>query len=341
MRRYVQVFLVLMMFLSTAVVTYAGSNIQVNTLNREIVVNGENVANYCTDYPYFEYESTIYAPLAEENCNILGLSVVREEPNSIVLKEITPIQMNYHSSEIKQNALVLDATISNKAVEIQKNNGNGGYQTTILTSEMTQGKPLLEYNGVVYLPLTDKVIDVALSWGKVYDDYTGLYLGTLESRDNAVEIDENESAYNKALAQYIVSCNSSYSIDTATDLLFVIKKNAELYGVDEKLVMAMIQTESRFSNVTSSGGAIGMMQIMGSTGKAYGLSKSDLLDVEKNIKFGTEYISRHIATFGTVEKALVAYNQGGAAVTRGTTSSRYSKLVLSRYNNIVSASKGS
>ena len=84
-----------------------------------------------------------------------------------------------------------------------------------------------------------------------------------------------------------------------------------------------------------------MMQIMGSTGKAYGLSKSDLLDVEKNIKFGTEYISRHIATFGTVEKALVAYNQGGAAVTRGTTSSRYSKLVLSRYNNIVSASKGS
>ena len=118
MRRYVQVFLVLMMFLSTAVVTYAGSNIQVNTLNREIVVNGENVANYCTDYPYFEYESTIYAPLAEENCNILGLSVVREEPNSIVLKEITPIQMNYHSSEIKQNALVLDATISNKAVEI-------------------------------------------------------------------------------------------------------------------------------------------------------------------------------------------------------------------------------
>ena len=83
-----------------------------------------------------------------------------------------------------------------------------------------------------------------------------------------------------------------------------------------------------------------MMQIMGSTGRAYGLSKADLLDVEKNIKFGTEYISRHIATFGTVEKALVAYNQGGAAVNRGKTSSRYSNVVLSRYNAIAAAAEG-
>lgn len=340
LRRYISVFLVLMMFLSTAVVTYAGSNIQVNTLNREIVVNGVNVVNYCTDYPYFEYESTFYAPLAEENCNILGLSIVREEPNSIVLKEITPIQVNYRSNEIKDSNLTLSAVISEKTVEILKSNGTGGYDTTVLTSEVTQGKPILEYKGVVYIPLTEKVIDVALQWGKMYDDYTGLYLGTLDSRDNQVEIDEDESAYNKALADYIISCNSSYTPESAMDLVFIIRKNAELYGVDEKLVMAMIQTESRFTNVTSSGGAIGMMQIMGSTGRAYGLSKADLLNTEKNIKFGTEYISRHIATFGTVEKALVAYNQGGAAVTRGTTSSRYSKTVLSRYNAITAAAEG-
>ncbi|MBE6021423.1 MAG: lytic transglycosylase domain-containing protein [Clostridiales bacterium] len=340
LRRYISVFLVLMMFLSTAVVTYAGSNIQVNTLNREIVVNGVNVVNYCTDYPYFEYESTFYAPLAEENCNILGLSIVREEPNSIVLKEITPIQVNYQSTEAKDSNLTLSAAISEKTVEILKSNGTGGYDTTVLTSEITQGKPILEYNGVVYIPLTEKVIDVALQWGKMYDDYTGLYLGTLASRDNTVEINEDESAYNKALAEYIMSCNPSYTLESATDLVFVIKKYADLYGVDEKLVMAMIQTESTFKNVTSSGGAIGMMQIMGSTGRAYGLSKADLLDVEKNIKFGTEYISRHIATFGTVEKALVAYNQGGAAVNRGKTSSRYSNLVLSRYDAIVNAAEG-
>ena len=340
MRKYISVFLVLMMFLSTAVVTYAGSSIQGNTLNREIVVNGVNVVNYCTDYPYFEYESTFYAPLAEENCNILGLSIIREEPNSIVLKEITPIQVNYHNSDMKDGSDVLTAQISEKTVEIQKSNGAGGYDSTVLTSEITQGKPILEYNGVVYIPLTEKVIDAALQWGTMYDDYTGLYLGTLESRDNAVEIDEVESAYNRALAEYIMSCNSSYSLETATDLLFTVKKSAELYGVDEKLILAMIQTESRFSNVTSSGGAIGMMQIMGSTGRAYGLSKSDLLDVEKNIKFGTEYISRHIATFGTVEKALVAYNAGGAAVNRGKTSSRYSQTVLSRYNTIVATAEG-
>ncbi|GEM_PF-2113558 len=340
MRRYISVFLVLMMFLSTAVVTYAGSNVQVNTLNREVVVNGVNVVNYCTDYPYFEYETTFYAPLAEENCNILGLSIVRETSDSIVLKEVTPIQVNYHSDEIRNQSNELTAEISDKTVEILKTDGNGTGKTTVLTSEITRGKPILSYNGVVYIPLTDEVIDLALSWGKMYDDYTGLYLGTLESRDKEAVIDEDQSAYNKALAAYIVSCNSNYNIDSATDLLFIIKKYAALYNVDEKLVMAMIQTESRFSNVTSGGGAIGMMQIMGSTGKAYGLSKEDLLNVEKNISFGTQYISNHIATYGTVEKALVAYNQGGAAVSRGKTTSKYSKLVMSRYNAIVNASKG-
>ena len=61
------------------------------------------------------------------------------------------------------------------------------------------------------------------------------------------------------------------SITTNLDSIF--KEAADKYGVSERLLKAIAYTESGFqSNITSSSGAMGIMQLMPSTASAYGVA---------------------------------------------------------------------
>ena len=92
--------------------------------------------------------------------------------------------------------------------------------------------------------------------------------------------------------------------------------------------------ESEFINVQSANvaGALGMFQFLPSTGRRYGLSKDELLDIEKSADAASRYISDSIAQFNDDPMkealALLAYNRGGkqvaqdlAAVVNGENSS--------------------
>ncbi len=97
-----------------------------------------------------------------------------------------------------------------------------------------------------------------------------------------------------------------------------IVREAQKNGIDPLLVVAVIRCESSFNTfATSHVGAMGLMQVMPDTGtylaglRGWKLNKTqNLFDPETNIELGTWYLADLIQRFGTVEKALVAYNAG-------------------------------
>ncbi|HHR85164.1 MAG TPA: lytic transglycosylase domain-containing protein [Candidatus Acetothermia bacterium] len=96
------------------------------------------------------------------------------------------------------------------------------------------------------------------------------------------------------------------------------------YSTDQFLVAAVIRAESHFrTHATSSAGAIGLMQIMPTTGEWIagkigmdGFTVDDLYDSETNIRLGVWYMRYLIDRFGDIDTALAAYNAGPSNVRR-------------------------
>jgi soluble lytic murein transglycosylase-like protein len=95
----------------------------------------------------------------------------------------------------------------------------------------------------------------------------------------------------------------------------IIQKAAEKYGVDAKLVRAVVHAESGFNPRAVSGvGAQGLMQLMPDTARALGVS--DAFDPAQNIDGGTRYLKSLLDRFGDATKAIAAYNAGPHRVER-------------------------
>jgi soluble lytic murein transglycosylase-like protein len=91
---------------------------------------------------------------------------------------------------------------------------------------------------------------------------------------------------------------------------------AERHGVDSLLVAAVVEAESGYRpEIVSPRGALGLMQVMPSTGELYGVA--DLLDPVANLEVGTHYVRDLLEIYdGDLELALAAYNAGPGNVQR-------------------------
>ncbi len=93
-----------------------------------------------------------------------------------------------------------------------------------------------------------------------------------------------------------------------------IKAIARQYGVDHKIIKAMVQVESAFQpSAISPKGARGLMQLMPGTARRYGVNNS--FDPIQNLLGGVKYFKDLLKLFNNnLRLALAAYNAGEAAV---------------------------
>ncbi len=108
-----------------------------------------------------------------------------------------------------------------------------------------------------------------------------------------------------------LQANMKSIISTQHSLNPIIQQTAARYNVDPALVQALIHVESSFARTAvSPKGAIGLMQVMPATAMELGVRPDDLWDASTNIDTGVRYLALNIQQFGSVKKALVAYNAG-------------------------------
>jgi soluble lytic murein transglycosylase len=104
----------------------------------------------------------------------------------------------------------------------------------------------------------------------------------------------------------------------------IIRQQSREKGVDAALIAAVIYSESKFSDRTSSAGARGLMQITPATAKdierhsgGTTFKLGDLSDPEINIRYGTYRLRELLDQYeGDVVAALAAYNAGPTNVDR-------------------------
>jgi len=89
-----------------------------------------------------------------------------------------------------------------------------------------------------------------------------------------------------------------------------VMASSQRYGVDPRLVLAVMKKESRFNPLARSGkNALGLMQIVPATARRF--HKSNPRDIAQNVDCGVQYLRWLLERFsGDVRLALAGYNAG-------------------------------
>ena len=115
----------------------------------------------------------------------------------------------------------------------------------------------------------------------------------------------------------------------------LIREASSLYGLSPALVKAVIHVESFFSkDAVSPKGARGLMQLMPATARSLGVRNP--FDPKENIFAGTRLLKDLVTKYGSLKKALIAYNAGPKWVGRPTVPKEtrsYIRLVIRHYKS--------
>jgi soluble lytic murein transglycosylase len=152
-------------------------------------------------------------------------------------------------------------------------------------------------------------------------------LGLIHSRKG--DLRRGINAVKRAYPQYMAAGGEALPPDVL-EVLFpmaywsLIEKHAVPKGLDPYMIAALMAQESTFdADIRSHANAIGLMQVVPSTGRRYArmlkiprFSAARLTDPEVNVRIGTAYFADLVERFGGAHHALASYNAGPGAVAR-------------------------
>lgn len=155
----------------------------------------------------------------------------------------------------------------------------------------------------------------------------------------------DDSGVYEKLSEIILNLRPNLSSKAALGIAKAVHSSSLIYRLDPALVISVMRVESNFeSAVVSYAGAVGLMQVLPSTGRYIlekeGLSfrKSFLVRKDFNVRIGVSYLRYLLDKYGgDIHLALTAYNMGpgnlNRVISKGSYrgSSSYSREVMLRY----------
>jgi len=157
----------------------------------------------------------------------------------------------------------------------------------------------------------------------------------------------------KKILQILSGFRTGLDKNQEKKLASFIHQESRRYGFDPELIVAVISTESSFYNwAISPKGAIGLMQLIPSTGRQVAemndivwQGEDPLFDPFLNIRLGIHYLWMLYLKFGDIHLALTAYNHGPGKVVRWlkageTIPTHYAGKVLSYYAQFLEMGRG-
>lgn len=117
------------------------------------------------------------------------------------------------------------------------------------------------------------------------------------------------------VALTLSACKAYGEIPHLRQERYYARAYAEHYHVSPALVFAIITQESGWHpHVVSRAGAIGLMQVLPSTARQYGVT--NLFNIEDNLYAGVRYLANLIHQFGDLRLAVAAYYCGESRITK-------------------------
>ena len=96
---------------------------------------------------------------------------------------------------------------------------------------------------------------------------------------------------------------------------YMVQQEAEKQNIDPFILKSLLSIESHFNpNARSKKGAVGLSQLMPGTAKSVGVK--DRTNPQESIAGGAAYLKSLIDRFGSLDKALGAYNYGPTNVVK-------------------------
>lgn len=286
-------------------VSFAEPQLQLSAFDNQTVIDGHVFENSGLQYPFLQGTDRIYMPLDYQTLRTLGyLSSWDSENNAFRIYATTNKSFNLSTSEVQWSENAISGVVSEAVVKWMENEP--------LTDQ------LVEANGILYLALSDQTL-TEFDWAAAFHPFLGLQMSVTDGSADLASQEDADIKYYDALSRFMMTRNKSLSYERASEYAKYIKDASAQHDIDEIWIMAMLWQESWYDENCEYKGAIGLMQIMESTGRALGLTREQLFDPQLSIEFGAKYLRDQMNAFdNNLDLATLAYNQGPVRVKKGT-----------------------
>lgn len=172
----------------------------------------------------------------------------------------------------------------------------------------------------------------------LFTNITGLVFNIAFAPDVRAGVVSGSAVNNLSVDENYIPADVPSSGDRDLDL--IILRAGKEYGVDPRLLHAVIWQESKYKVQARSGaGAQGLMQMIPATARRFGCK--DVHDAASNVQAGTRYLRFLLKRFnGNVSLALAGYNAGEGAVDKYdgvppyNETQNYVRIITGRYGKL-------